>query len=126
MLMVSVQTYRVGLHQIYRFEDVLHNLDGHGREFAEKNEGIVVEMTRKFLEYVKSARVEAEDAQNDIRTRTDSEKLEIRMTPDGFPILTEGVMDKELKKVEWETLLRKYLSQHYCEYHLNRTKLFQC
>jgi hypothetical protein len=54
----------------------------------------VVEMQRKFLEYVKSARLQA--AQLEDVVNVDSEEIEIWMTPDGYPIIPKVVMDKEL------------------------------
>ena len=72
-------------------------------------------MTRKFLDYVKSTRVEAMNSEIANRTNADSEQVAIRMTTDGYPIIPKLVMDKELKKTEWEKLLRAYLVQHYCE-----------
>lgn len=72
-------------------------------------------MTRKFLDYAKSARLEAADPEIADRRNAEPESLEIRMTSDGFPIIPKLVMEKELKKSEWEKLLRAFLSQHYCE-----------
>ena len=72
------------------------------------------EMTRKFLEYVKSARLQAAESENTINA--ESEELEMRMTPDGHPIIPKMVMEKDLKKAEWKKLLQAYLSQHYCEF----------
>lgn len=72
-------------------------------------------MTRKFLDYVKSARLEAADSDIADRRQAESEPIEIRMTTDGFPIIPKVVMEKELKKAEWEKLLRAFLTQHYCE-----------
>lgn len=100
---------------MYRHEDVLHNLRISGRNFSEQHEGLVVEMTRKFLEYVKSARLEAEDTDHADQRQAESEPIEIRMTTDGFPIIPKIVIEKELKKAEWEKLLRAFLTQHYCE-----------
>jgi len=71
-------------------------------------------MTRKFLDYAKSARLEAADPENAERD-AESEPIEIRMTTNGFPIIPKLVMEKELKKNEWEILLRAFLAQHYCE-----------
>jgi len=114
--------FGLGLTQI-RHEDVLHSLGISGRTFAEQNEALVIELTRKFLDYVKSSRLEAATENTDQRD-ADSERIEIRMTPDGFPIIPKLVMDKELKKIEWEKelkkiewekLLRAFLTQHYCE-----------
>lgn len=98
-----------------RHEDVLHNLGVAGRDFVEQNEGLVIEMTRKFLDYVKSARLDAADSDNINRRHADAKRIEIRMTTDGYPIIPKLVMETELKKAEWEKLLRAFLTQHYCE-----------
>jgi hypothetical protein len=83
---------------------VLHNLGLSGRNFLEQNEGPVTEMTRKFLDYVKSAQLESADSANNERNAV-SDRIEIRMTPEGYPIIPKHVMDKNLKKAEWEKLL---------------------
>jgi hypothetical protein len=74
-------------------------------------------MTRKFLDYVKSGRLEAADPQiaDQRQAEPEPEPLEIRMTNDGFPIIPKVVMEKDLKKGEWEALLRGFLTQHYCK-----------
>jgi hypothetical protein len=97
----------------------LENLGIAGHNFAEQNEALVIEMSRKFLDYVKSARLEAADPQiadqRQAGPEPEPERLEIRMTNDGFPIIPKVVMEKDLKKSEWEALLRGFLTQHYCE-----------
>ena len=50
------------LHLDGRHEDVLHNLGIAGRSFSEQNEALVTELTWKFLDYSKSARLEAANA----------------------------------------------------------------
>ena len=70
-----------------------------------QNEALVIDMTRKFLNYVKAARLEATDAANINPRDADSEQIEIRITTDGYPIIPKLVMEKELKKGEWERLL---------------------
>jgi len=100
---------------INRHEDVLHNLRIPGRDFVDQNEALVIDMTRKFLDYVKTARLKATDAANANPREANSERIEIRMTPDGYPIIPKVVMEKELKKGEWERLLRAFLTQHYCK-----------
>jgi len=99
---------------INRHEDVLHNLQIPGRDFVDQNEALVIDMTRKFLDYVKTARLEATDAANANPREADSERIEIWMTPDGYPIIPKVVMEKELKKGEWERLIA-FLTQHYCK-----------
>jgi len=76
-------------------------------------------MTRKFLDYTKSARLEAADPEVADRRHADTEPIDIRMTPNGFPIIPNIVMTNELKKGEWEKMLRMYLAQHYCELKFN-------
>jgi hypothetical protein len=43
-------------------------------------------------------------------------KIQIKMTEDGFPILPNDVVERELSKKECEIVLREYLGQHYCEF----------
>ena len=40
---------------------------------------------------------------------------EIKMTPEGYPIIPPVVMDRHLSKKLSEDILRAYLTQHYCE-----------
>lgn len=94
---------------------MLHNVGIAGRNFSEQHEALVIEMTRKFLDYAKAARLEAADPDIADRRQAESEPIEIRMTKNGFPIIPKLVMEKDLKKSEWETLLRAFLTQHYCE-----------
>lgn len=98
----------------------MENLGIAGRNFAEQNEALGIEMTRKFLDYVKSARLEAADSQiaDQRQAKLGPERLEIQITNDGFPIIPKAVMEKNLKKSEWEALLRGFLTQHYCEWTL--------
>jgi hypothetical protein len=62
-------------------------------------------MTWKFLEYVKSARLEAAESGNTNTRNAESEAIEIRITPDGHPIIPNVVMKGDLRKAEWEKLL---------------------
>lgn len=100
---------------VIRHEDVLQNLEIPGQDFSQQNEPLVREVTRKFLEYVKSARVEANNSRDGNPSGGESESAKIQMTPDGYPIVPQVVMEKQLRKSEWERLLRAYLAQHYCE-----------
>jgi len=56
------------------------------------------------------------------RRHAKTEPIEIRMTTDGFPIIPKIVMEKELKKGEWEKLLQAFLTQHYHEFSFNAKK----
>lgn len=94
---------------------MLHNLGIDGRDFAQQHRDIVVGMTRKFVEYVKSARVEATESLTALQTRAEPDNMQILMTREGYPIVPRIVMEKELRKADWEKLLRAYVAQHYCE-----------
>ena len=72
-------------------------------------------MTWKFLDYAKSARLEAVNPNIAVEKPAESDSLDIQMTSTGFPIIPKIVMEKELKKSEWEKLLRPFLTQHYCK-----------
>jgi len=100
---------------INRHEDVLHNLRIPGHNFVNQNEALVIDMTCKFLDYVKTARLEATDAANTNPREADSKQIEIWMTTDGYPIIPKLAMEKELKKGEWERLIQAFLTQHYCK-----------
>jgi hypothetical protein len=100
----------------------MDNLGISGRNFSEQNAALVTEMTRKFLDYTKSARLEAADPEIVDRRHADPDRIEVRMTSEGYPIIPKLVMEKELKKSEWELLLRTFLTQHYCE----QTYQFRC
>ena len=95
----------------------MDNLGIAGQNFAEQNEALAIEMTRKFLDYAKSARREAAEPKiaDQRHAEPEADPVEIRMTSDGFPVIPKLVMVRELKKSEWETLLRAFLTQHYCE-----------
>lgn len=74
-------------------------------------------MQRKFLDFSKSARLEAAESDD---TNAESTEVEIRMTDDGFPIIPKVVIERDLRKAEWEKLLRAFLVQHYCEFPSDR------
>ena len=101
---------------IKRHKDVLHNLGISGSDFVDQNQALVTGMTRKFLDYVKSAQLEATDATNSNSRAAESEWIEIWITPNGYPIIPKLVMEKNLKKAEWEKLLWAFLTQHYCKW----------
>ena len=101
---------------IERHEDVLHNLGIFGSDFVDQNQALMKEITRKFLDYVKTAQLKATEAANANSRAAESERIEIRITPDGYLIIPKLVMEKDLKKAEWEKLLRAFLTQHYCKW----------
>jgi len=75
---------------------------------VEQNETLVIEMTCKFLDYIKTARLEATDATNTNPRDADSEQIEIWMTTDGYLIIPKVVMKKELKKGEWRGCSQRF------------------
>ena len=56
---------------------MLHNTGISGRNFTEQNEALVIEMTRKFLDYSKSARLEAADPEIADWRHAETELIEI-------------------------------------------------
>jgi hypothetical protein len=97
-----------------RYEDVLHNFGIHGQDFIQQHKDIVSGTTRKFLDYVKSARVDTANLEA-ARSNAEPDQIDICITRDGYPIIPSLVMDKVLRKTDWEKLLRIFLTQHYCE-----------
>ena len=77
----------------------------------DQNEAPVIEMTHKFLDYIKTVQLEATDAANTNLRPAKSKWIEIRMSPDRYPIIPKLVIEKELNKAEWEKLLRAFLTQ---------------
>jgi hypothetical protein len=87
-------------------------------------------MTRAFLEYMKSLRVQAPWAINPLPGRNDNvvdgagpgpesdpeSAWDIKMTAQGYPILPTTVMETELSKAVCEKLMREYITQHYCRF----------
>ena len=71
----------------------------------EQNEALVLGITCKFLDYVKTAQLEATDTANANLRDAKSEPIVIQMTTDGYLSILKLVMEKELKKAEWERLL---------------------
>ena len=101
---------------IERHKDVSHNLGISGSDFMDQNQALMKEMTCKFLNYVKTAWLKATDAANTNSRAAKSEQIEIWITPDGYPIIRKLVMEKDLKKAEWEKLFQAFLTQHYCKW----------
>jgi hypothetical protein len=97
-----------------------------GKAFTVKHEDRVTEMKRAFLDYMKSLRVQAPEAINPVPPKKancvgDPEPeagsaLIITLTNIGYPILPASIMDEELSKSVCESLMREYISQHYCRF----------
>ena len=88
-------------------------------------------MTRAFLDYMKSLRLQAPEAINPVpvtKTNPDADAdaesdvvtseiaWDIKMTAEGYPILPIAIMDTDLSKSACESLMRAYLTQHYCKF----------
>ncbi len=100
----------------FRHDDVLGNMGLSGRNFVEKYENQATEMKRSLLEFMKAARVKITHNMNaDTGSGADEDDLEVKMTTAGFPILPQ-IMHKTLSKIDYERIIRAYLSQHYCEF----------
>lgn len=98
-----------------------------GKPFTVKHKDRVTEMTRTFLDYMKSLRLQAPEAinpvpiQNHLEAEPNAEpdrgrSFDISLTPQGYPILPTPIMEKELSKATCERLMRAYLTQHYCTF----------
>jgi hypothetical protein len=109
---------------------VLANVGLTGRRFTAKYIDQVTEMSREFLKYMKSLRVQAPEAINPVRVEKDNGDADaepepeddlgsawrIKMTAEGYPILPTIVMNKEISKAMGERLMREYITQHYCRF----------
>ena len=85
-------------------------------------------MTRTFLDYMKSLRVQAPESINPVPVKTDDlgaqpepepdpeRRWDVKLTAQGYPILPSSVMEKELSKAVCEKLMREYITQHYCTF----------
>lgn len=95
-----------------------------------KNDDRVTEMKVAFLDFMKSLRVQAPEAINPVRIRDDNDGTEpepetdadvdtawdIKMTPEGYPILPNAIGEKEVSKAEGERIMQEYIMQHYCRF----------
>lgn len=97
----------------------------YGQDFQENHEGVAVETCRKFMDYVKACRLEAKDQDNENRNVADADRIDVRITSSGFPIIPKVVLDKNLKKSQLETIFRGFMSQHYCKHHLQDVSSYQ-
>jgi hypothetical protein len=106
-------------------DNVLANVGLTGNPFTVKHKHRVTEMTRAFLDYMKSLRVQAPEAINPVPVETDGVAAEpepdpdpetlwnLKLTAQGYPILPTTIMEKELSKAVCEKLMRDYITQHY-------------
>jgi len=121
---------RSKLTELSSHDDVLDNVGLTGIPFTVKHKDRVTEMTRAFLDYMKSLRLQAPEAINPVpndllgakpnpepEPRTEPDKnssWDIKLTAQGFPILPTSIMKKELSKAVCERLMNEYIKQHYC------------
>jgi hypothetical protein len=112
-----------------RHDDVLEIVGLTGKPFSVKYKDRVTEMTRTFLDYMKSLRLQAPEAINPVPNNHGAESnaepvpdaepdtdisCDIKLTAQGFPILPTTIMKKELSKAVCERLMHEYIKQHYC------------
>jgi len=123
----------------FSHDEVLGNMGLTGRQFTDKYEDQVIEMKRSFLEFMKSTRQRVNDnsdanvgAGAAIRAGQDTEvdaggvdqpgqqgtnaNMSVKMTAGGYPVLPKSLEENVLSKKDCETLLRAYLTQHYCKF----------
>ena len=112
-------------------DEVLANVGLTGKRFTVKHKDQVIQMTRAFLDYMKSLRLQAPEAINPVPITNNNDdagskagsddttkdtSLDIKMTAQGYPILPISIMDTELSKSVCESLMRAYVAQHYCKF----------
>ena len=121
---------RSKLTELSSHDDVLENVGLTGKPFTVKHKDRVTEMTRAFLDYMKSLRLQAPEAINPVpndllgaeptpepepNPEPDRDSSwDIKLTAQGFPILPTSIMKKELSKAVCERLMNEYIKQHYC------------
>ena len=95
------------------------------RTFEETHEGMVKEMSRAIVHYVKSLSLEAEQKRADsthvsgtghVNENNNESVPKITMSAEGYPILSGLPCAGTLTKRQLEGVLRTYLSQNYCEH----------
>ncbi len=105
-----------------------------GKPFTVKHKDRVTEMTRAFLDYMKSLRLQAPEAINPVLVPMDRPSAEpepdigsdaehegqnswnIKLTARGYPILPTDIKKNEVSKAGCEKLMRAYITQHYCRF----------
>jgi hypothetical protein len=89
-------------------------------------------MTRAFLDYMKSLRLQAPEAINPVTTTnnnnasadsdaesdttTKETSMDIKTTAQGYSILPSAIRKTDLSKAVCESLMRAYIAQHYCKF----------
>ena len=84
-----------------------------------KHDDEVSDVMRLMLDFMKTARRRLEQSKgtnDDAGTEPshETDEADVKMTPDGFPLLPKIVLQREMNKAVSERILRAYLSQHYC------------
>ena len=98
----------------------MRNMGLSGQSFMSKHDDEVSDIMRLLLDFMKDARLRVqrgtEENENiEAESEPEQETVEVKMTPDGFPLLPKDVVEQELNKADSERILRAFLSQHYCE-----------
>jgi hypothetical protein len=113
---------------LFSHDDILANVGLTGKPFTAKHKDRVTEMSRAFLDYMKSLRLQAPEAINPNPVRNDhlgaepiaepdrGPSFDTSLTHQGYPILPTSIMETELSKAMCERLMRAYLTQHYCTF----------
>ena len=105
-----------------------------GKPFTVKHKDRVTEMTRAFLDYMKSLRLQAPEAINPAPVQKDRPSAEpesdyrsdaqpkgqiswnLKLTAQGYSILPTAIKENEGSKAGCEKLMRAYITQHYCRF----------
>ena len=86
-----------------------------GKGFSDIYKDEIAEMQRNMLAYVSKFQSNEKEGDgplgaNGLMCPT------FELTPAGFPVIPEGVPDDELRKLDYEQLMRTYLGHHYSMY----------
>lgn len=100
----------------FSHDTVLKNMCIPGRSFVDKHEEQTADMMRLMLDFMKTARQRLDQNIGNLADPGPALKTDIKMTPEGYPLLPMYVVQSRLSKSVAEQILRDYLSQHYCEF----------
>jgi len=83
-----------------------------GRGFSDIYKNEIGEMQRNMLAYV--SKMQSNEKEGDGPHSCNGIKSPaFELTPAGFPVIPEGVPNNEIRKIDYEQLLRTFLGLHY-------------
>jgi len=83
-----------------------------GKGFSDIYKDEIGEMQRSMLAYV--SKMQSKEKEGDGPHGSDGSKCAtFELTPSGFPVIPEGVRNDEIRKLDYEQMLRTFLGRHY-------------